>query len=186
MRTSKYAATLSLVLGALVVAGAGCTGTTTTTTNTTNTTIDTTNANTTATVNSSDDVVEDELVLDNKDTTEVDDVDDTEADASAATISIVDPLEGDTVPPSFDIVVAVEGFTLAPDKVEGENAEGEGHFHVWVDGEYYAPGVSEITALKDLTEGEHELMVSLQNNDHTDLATPVKSEAVTVTVEAAE
>lgn len=175
MRTSKYAATLSLVLGALVVAGAGCTGTTTTTTDTTNTTT----ADTTATVNNSNTVVADDV-------DEVEDADDTETDVSAATISIVDPLEGDTVPPSFDIVVAVEGFTLAPDKVEGENAEGEGHFHVWVDGEYYTPGVSEITALKDLTEGEHELMVSLQNNDHTDLATPVKSEAVTVTVEVAE
>lgn len=157
MRT-KYSAIISLALGSLIVAGAGCQ--TATTTDTVDTNVVATD--TTVTV----------------DTTEVADV-----AADGASISIVSPVDGDTVESTADLTVAIEGFTLAPDKVEGANAEGEGHYHVWVDGEYLTPGVATTTTLTGLEAGEREIMVSLQNNDHTDLTTPVKSEAVTVTVE---
>lgn len=159
MRTNTLATLSGLALGALLLAGAGCASTTTT--------VDT-NANTTT-------VVVDE---------DVDDVDeeDGEEDADVA-IEITSPEDGDTVSSTFDLEVAIDDFTLAPDKVEGANAEGEGHYHVWVDGEYFVAGVAEVTSVAGLEVGEHELMVSLQNNDHTDLVPAVKSEAVTVTVE---
>lgn len=175
MRT-QYSAALSLALGTLLLAGAGCTPDTTDTTNTTNTT----NTNT-VTVQ-----VDDDAVVDDADVTEDDATTDGTADdatAEAASVSITEPIDGDIVGSTFDLTVAIEGLTLAPDKVEGANVEGEGHYHVWVDGEYFAPGVAETTTLEGLEAGEHELMVSLQNNDHTDLDPTVSSDPISVTVE---
>lgn len=155
MRITKYSATLGLALGTLLVAGAGCAGTTTTNTTTTN--------------NASGE----NLILSNT----------PDQVSIAPTISIVEPATGDTVASTFNLTVAIENFTLAPDKVEGANAEGEGHYHVFVDGAYLVPGVADTTEIKDLAAGDHEIYVSLQNNDHTDLTTPVKSDPITVTVE---
>ena len=155
MRINTLATLSGLALSALLLAGAGCATTTTTS-----------NANTT-TVAVDDDT---------------DDVDGDEEDEDTA-IEISSPEDGDTVATTFDLEVEIDDFTLAPDKVEGANAAGEGHYHVWVDGEYFVAGVAEVTSVAGLEVGEHELMVSLQNNDHTDLVPAVKSEAVTVTVE---
>lgn len=157
MRTNTLATLSGLALSALLLAGAGCASTTTT--------VDT-NAN----VNTTTVVVDDDA----------DDVDEVDEDTA---IEISSPEDGDTVATTFDLEVEIDDFTLAPDKVEGANAEGEGHYHVWVDGEYFVAGVAAVTSVAGLEVGEHELMVSLQNNDHTDLAPVVKSEAVTVTVE---
>ncbi|EKD79300.1 MAG: hypothetical protein ACD_41C00107G0001 [uncultured bacterium] len=160
MSTEKLLGLSSLAFGALLLAGAGCVGGTTTTS-------DTTTNTTTVAVD-----VEDE------DEASDDDVVDTDT-----AIEITSPEDGDTVTQPFNVEVAIDDFTLAPDKVEGANVEGEGHYHVWVDGEYFVAGVAEATEIDGLEAGEHELMVSLQNNDHTDLAEPVQSGAVTVTVE---
>ncbi len=162
MRTNTLATLSGLALSALLLAGAGCMSTTTTSNANTNTT-------TVAVDDDADEVDEDEE-------------DEEEGDEDTA-IEISSPEDGDTVATTFDLEVEIDDFTLAPDKVEGANAEGEGHYHVWVDGEYFVAGVAEVTSVAGLAVGEHELMVSLQNNDHTDLAPAVKSEAVTVTVE---
>lgn len=165
MRT-KYALIAGLITSALAVLGAGCvTPTTTTTTNTADT-----NANTTVTVDDEDADIEDE------------DADEIEGDE--AEVSIVDPLDGDIVEPSFDLAVEVEDFTLSSD-IEGENVEGEGHYHIWVDGEYVAQSAEDTVTLEDLEEGDRELVISLQNNDHTDLEPAVESDPITVTVETA-
>ncbi|MBI4406993.1 MAG: hypothetical protein HY565_00645 [Candidatus Kerfeldbacteria bacterium] len=156
MRTNTLATLSGLALSALLLAGAGCTTTTTSNANTNTTTV----------------------AVDDVDADEVDDGEDEDA-----AIEISSPEDGDTVATTFDLEVAIDDFTLAPDKVEGANAAGEGHYHVWVDGEYFVAGVAEVTSVAGLEVGEHELMVSLQNNDHTDLVPAVKSEAVTVTVE---
>lgn len=162
MSTHKLVGLSSLALGALLLAGAGCTTGTTTTSDTT------TNATTVA--------VDIDKVEDDADVVE----DEDEADAA---IEIVSPEDGDTVSDSLDLEVEIDDFTLAPDKVEGANVAGEGHYHVWVDGEYVVAGVAATTTVEGLEVGEHELMVSLQNNDHTDLNPAVQSEPVVVTVE---
>lgn len=154
--STKLIGLSSLALTALLVTGAGCASTTT---NTNLSNVDTTT-----------------VPVDN---TNVSDVVATTDDAS---ITIVSPEDGEEVEPQFDVTVEIAGLTLAPDEVEAANVEGRGHYHVWVDGEYYAAGVSDNTTVTDLTAGEHEIMVSLQNNDHTDLATPVKSNPITVNV----
>lgn len=162
MSTKKLLTIAGVTLTALVLAGAGCASST----NTSNTNTANSNANS------------------NKNTVTVDNTNkaNTNKKATTPTISIVAPEAGDTVEDPFDMEVEVKGFTLS-DAVEGANVEGEGHIHLWVDGEYYTPSTAAEFEVKDVEAGEHELMVSLQNNDHTDLATPVKSKAVTVTVE---
>lgn len=158
----------SLALVALVVTGAGCTSTTNTNVanvNTTTVPVENTNvepiyADTNENVNTDGDMV----------TTE-------------ATISIVSPEDGDVVESDMPLEVSIKNFNLAPEDVEGDNAEGEGHYHVWVDGEYFAQAAGSKTKVKDLPLGEHEVMVSLQNNDHSDLEEPITSETITVTVE---
>lgn len=159
--------TSSLAMGALLLAGAGCTPSTTSTTNTNTTTVAVEVEDDTAA-----DVVEDEDEAGDDDAVDID-----------TAIEITSPEDGDTVTQPFDLEVEIDDFTLAPDSVEGANVAGEGHYHVWVDGEYFVAGVATTTEIDGLEVGEHELMVSLQNNDHTDLETPVQSEAVTVTVE---
>lgn len=173
MRTQLTAA-LSLALGTLLLVGAGCNSTDTTTTNTTT-------ANTTTVKVDKTDTVDDDDATTDEDTDTVEDADET-GDVDTSSISIAEPVDGDIVASTFDVEVEIDGLTLAPDKVEGANVEGEGHYHIWVDGEYFAPGVAFTTSVADLAAGEHELMVSLQNNDHSDLDPAVSSEPITVTV----
>lgn len=158
MSTKKVLTLAGVTLAALILAGAGCTSATTTNANTNTTVVTNTNkANT------------------NKSNTNT-------AKKSEYTVAISTPEDGDTVENPINLEVDITGFELSDD-VEGANVVGAGHYHVWVDGEYLMPGTTPELELTDLDAGEHEIMVSLQNNDHTDLATPVKSEAITVTVE---
>lgn len=170
MRT-KLISLLSLSAGSLLLVGAGCM------------TPAATNTNVNAVVNT---VVEDEVdeTADvEEDVEETTGTDEEVTSDEEASISIESPEDGATVASSFDVVVNINDFELAPDSLEGANVAGEGHYHVWLDGEYFAPGVAESTTLEEVAVGEHELQVSLQNNDHSDLSTPVMSEVVTITVE---
>ncbi len=165
MSTKKVLTLAGVTLTALMLAGAGCTDSATTNTNTANTNANTNKTTTVTNTNKSNT---------NKNTNTA-----TESDYA---IAITAPEDGDNVENPINVEVDIEEFELSDD-VEGANVEGEGHYHVWVDGEYLMPSTEPEVELTDLDAGEHEIMVSLQNNDHTDLATPVKSEAITVTVE---
>lgn len=164
MSTKKVLTLAGVTLAALILAGAGCSSSTTTNTNAA-----TTNANTnkTATVTNTNKTNSNK----NTNTTKKSDY----------TVAISTPEDGDTVENPVNLEVDITGFELSDD-VEGANVVGAGHYHVWVDGEYLMPGTTPELELTDLDAGEHEIMVSLQNNDHTDLATVVKSEPITVTV----
>ncbi len=152
----------SLAVTTLLVTGAGCMSTNadTATANLNTTTVPVDNSNTVTNTNAV-------------------------ATNTAASITIVSPDDGETVEPQFDVAVEIAGLELAPDEVEGANVAGHGHYHLWIDGEYYAAGTEDNVRVTDLAVGEHEVMVSLQNNDHSDLATPVKSTPIKVTVVAA-
>lgn len=154
------------LLVALTLTGAGCETASTTSTTASDTTVS-------DTMEKDDDAMEkDDEMMEEDDAMEME-----------YEISIVTPVDGATVSSDMELEVEIEGFELDPDSVEGENVEGEGHYHVWVDGEYYSPHTSASTTVEGLEAGEHEIMVSLQNNDHSDLDPAVVSEAVTVTVE---
>ena len=57
------------------------------------------------------------------------------------------------------------GFTFSPEAVNGEHAAGEGHAHVYIDGEKVGRAYGPELHL-GLEPGEHEIRVSLQTNLH--------------------
>ena len=51
----------------------------------------------------------------------------------------------------------------------GANVDGEGHWHVMVDGSYYGYSTEGSLSVTGVDVGDHEVMVELMNNDHTQL-----------------
>ncbi len=104
------------------------------------------------------------------------------ATAADPSISIVEPTAGATVGTVVFLQVQITGFIIDAENVGQANVPGRGHYHVTVDGttiDFMVTG--RIYAVKDLTEGQHTIRVSLHNNDHTAL-TPEVGDEVTVTV----
>lgn len=79
----------------------------------------------------------------------------------------------------WNIYLKTTNFKFAPESVNAEHEAGEGHAHLYVNGErltrLYAPWYY----LKELPPGENVVTVSLSGNDHSDLY--VLGEAVAVT-----
>lgn len=76
--------------------------------------------------------------------------------------------------------VVTTGFTWAPEHASGEHVAGEGHAHVYVDGEKVGRLYGEWMHLP-LEPGEHEIEVTLNGNDHQSYAidgAPVSGTAV--------
>jgi hypothetical protein len=103
-------------------------------------------------------------------------------ESDGPSITLLTPSDGDSVSGPVDVEVEVEGLTLNPDAIGGTNVEGEGHWHLLVDGELAMPVGEESASLEDLTPGEHTITVELHNNDHSPVTPRVADEA-TVTVE---
>lgn len=177
---TKLTGLSSLALSVLLVTGAGCMSTNDNANLNTNTTTVPVNNTNTANTNTEDMYVDDGTNTN----TDGDMIDDTSAAADEeAAISIVSPADGATVDTDMALEVAITDFTLEPDEIAGANAVGHGHYHIWVDGEYFAQAAEAETTVEGLTAGEHEIMVSLQNNDHSDLEDAITSEPITVIVE---
>lgn len=88
-------------------------------------------------------------------------------------------------PQSRNLQLITTNFTFDPEGVNGENKDGHGHAHVYVNGvkqpRAYAPWVH----LSALPRGTHEVRVTLNANDHSHLAhngTPIEA-VTTVTIE---
>ena len=84
---------------------------------------------------------------------------------------------------STAVTVTVTNFTLAPTKVGQANVNGEGHWHVLVDGVYKGFSATLSTTIEGLSVGDHVVRVELHNNDHGALGVEV-SARVTVHVAA--
>ena len=73
-----------------------------------------------------------------------------------------DPVDG------FNIHIIPTGLEFTPEKVNTEHVEGEGHAHLYLNGEkiarVYSPWFN--VSSKFLAEGENELRVTLNSNDH--------------------
>ena len=90
-----------------------------------------------------------------------------------------DPVEAEGVSVDFEaepdptggvnLEIMTEGFEFTPENVNGENEDGEGHAHLYIDGEKWGRLYGEWFHLTGLDEGEHEIMVTLNANDHSDL-----------------
>jgi hypothetical protein len=79
----------------------------------------------------------------------------------------------------WNITIVTTNFAFAPDKVNTAHTEGEGHAHLYVDGQkqrIYCPFIH----LDGLKPGRHTLRVTLNGNDHREYA--VKGQNVEDTV----
>ena len=65
-----------------------------------------------------------------------------------------------------NLEVVTKGFTYAPDKAGADHRPGEGHGHLYVDGEKIARLYGPWYHLGGLAEGSHDVTVTLNANDH--------------------
>lgn len=71
-----------------------------------------------------------------------------------------DPMSG------WNVTVDVSGFAFAPEHASGEHVPGEGHGHLYVDGQKVARLYGEAFHLEGLEAGTREIRVALYGNDH--------------------
>ncbi|MDH3679044.1 MAG: hypothetical protein OEV40_03755 [Acidimicrobiia bacterium] len=93
-----------------------------------------------------------------------------------------DPVSG------FNLFIDLEDFEISPRNASTEPVDGEGHLHLYIDGERQLRFYNTALHLTDLAEGEHEIAVEVSANNHAAYAvdgTPIRATA-TVTVEGGE
>lgn len=95
------------------------------------------------------------------------------ADAPGLSVMITpDPMAG------YNLHVMTENFTFSPERASLANVTGEGHAHVYINGEKLGRLYNPWMHLAGLPKGEVEVMVTLNTNDHRPLAvngTPVSA-----------
>ena len=74
------------------------------------------------------------------------------------------------------LTISVTDFRLAPDSIGAANQDGVGHYRIYLDNasgdEHLAVGAettTKVTIPADISDGSHDLMVVLHNNDETPL-----------------
>jgi hypothetical protein len=80
----------------------------------------------------------------------------------------------------YNARITFTNFTLAPEHASEEHVPGEGHAHIYIDGEKINRVYGEWYHLADLAPGRHEVSVRLSSNDHKELA--VDGEPIMATV----
>lgn len=85
------------------------------------------------------------------------------ADSPIPTVEIEvlkDPMTG------WNLHIETTNYTLAPERVSTEHVEGEGHMHLYINGEKISRIYGYWHDLGELPPGEHEIRVSLSTNSH--------------------
>lgn len=84
----------------------------------------------------------------------------------------------------YNIQIATTNFAFAPQAVNLDPIDGEGHAHIYVDGEKVARVYGEWYHLDGLPSGEHTITVTLNANNHQPLAVngAMLSDSVTISV----
>lgn len=85
----------------------------------------------------------------------------------------------------WNLHIMTENFRFAPENASRDHVDGEGHAHVYVNGEKIARHYAAWMHISGLTPGENVIAVSLNANDHRDLGVdgvPLRVEQ-TITVE---
>ena len=104
---------------------------------------------------------------------EVVDVEQVEIPVGAPSVRIVNPDYGATVPRNAPIFVEATNFDLDGNQAGGENAPGQGHYHVYIDGydsgHMWQEGYWPDTTVDGAPTGTREIYVRLMNNDHTSI-----------------
>ncbi|WP_436792718.1 hypothetical protein [Actinospongicola halichondriae] len=85
-----------------------------------------------------------------------------------------------------NVQLETSGFTFAPEHASTEHVDGEGHAHIYVDGEKVGRVYEHAYYLGDVEAGEHEITVELNANSHSPLLVDGEKIAQTVTVDVPE
>lgn len=86
----------------------------------------------------------------------------------------------------LNLHVETTNFTFAPEHASTDHVEGEGHAHIYVDGEKVGRLYGTDHYLGDVEAGEHEITVDLNANDHSPLLVDGEPVATTITVDVPE
>jgi hypothetical protein len=92
----------------------------------------------------------------------------------------VDPISG------WNLFAEIGDFTFAPDQAGFDPTDGEGHTHLYVDGQKVARLYGPWWHLKGLSAGTHEVTVELTTNDHVPLAHNGEPISSTITIDVSE
>ena len=69
----------------------------------------------------------------------------------------------------WNLQIQTTNFEFAPERASSEHIAGEGHAHLYIDGEKITRVYGNWYYLPELTPGEHEIEVTLNSNSHEDL-----------------
>ena len=86
----------------------------------------------------------------------------------------------------YAVRISTEGFTFTPEDVNGEHVDGEGHAHIYVDGERRGRIYTEWWHLTGLEAGTREVRIELNGNDHAPYEVDGEPVEVVVTVDVPE
>ena len=86
------------------------------------------------------------------------------ADMSVQVTAEVDPIDG------INVHIVPSGFVFAPENVNQADVDGEGHAHIYVDGEKVSRVYGERFHLTGVEAGDHEIRVTLNANSHGEYA----------------
>ena len=85
-----------------------------------------------------------------------------------------------------NLFVDIEDFDIAPENASTDPVDGQGHLHLYVDGERVARFYNTALHLGDLTPGEHEITVEVSANNHSPYAVDGEPITASTTVTVAE
>ena len=86
----------------------------------------------------------------------------------------------------FNLRISVENFTIDGAKASRDPVDGEGHAHLYIDGEKVTRIYEEWTQITGLEVGRHEITVALFGNDHAPLSHDGAPIQTTFTLDATE
>ena len=99
----------------------------------------------------------------------------------SVTVELVDDPAG-----GWSLHAVPSNFRLAPENASGDHVDGEGHMHLYVNGEKVARVYETWYQMPPLPAGTHGITVALQTNDHAPLTAGGAPVETTVTLEVSE
>ena len=93
---------------------------------------------------------------------------------------IESPPDGEVISSAFTLQNVVENFEIDKEHKGGENEDGHGHIHLYIDDVYIDAILAEDVSIDALESGEHTIRVELAKNDHYPLDEPARDE-ITIT-----
>ena len=90
-------------------------------------------------------------------------------------IAITNPQPGFLNSSSALVSVSVADFALSAESIGAPAQAGQGHWHLYLNGNYMSPHADADGPLVGLQPGNHQIKVELVNNDHSSLEPPAES-----------